>query len=87
MLIVDNLKNFDLSKPTIIFNFCFGSWPFNSRVPLQLRERVPFAVVGSNAVVEAGGRRVRGRAYPWGVVEVENLEHNDFIALRNMLIR
>ena len=25
--------------------------------------------------------------YPWGVVEVENLEHNDFIALRNMLIR
>ncbi|KAK2193820.1 hypothetical protein NP493_5g11003 [Ridgeia piscesae] len=51
------------------------------------QDRVPFAVVGSNTVVEAGGRKVRGRIYPWGVVEVENLEHNDFIALRNMLIR
>ena len=38
-------------------------------------------------MVESSGRKVRGRVYPWGVVEVENLEHNDFIALRNMLIR
>ncbi|KAJ8302464.1 hypothetical protein KUTeg_018860 [Tegillarca granosa] len=53
----------------------------------KLRDRVPFAVVGSNRVIEAGGKRVRGRQYPWGIVEVENLEHNDFIALRNMLIR
>ena len=30
---------------------------------------MPFAVVGSNTVVEAGGRKVRGRIYPWGVVE------------------
>lgn len=51
------------------------------------QERVPFAVVGSNTVTEAGGKRVRGRQYPWGIVEVENLEHNDFLALRNMLIR
>ena len=48
---------------------------------------MPFAVIGSNTVVESSGRKVRGRVYPWGVVEVENLEHNDFIALRNMLIR
>ena len=48
---------------------------------------MPFAVVGSNTVVESQGRKVRGRMYPWGIVEVENLEHNDFIALRNMLIR
>ncbi len=48
---------------------------------------MPFAVVGSNTVVDSGGRKMRGRVYPWGVVEVENLEHNDFIALRNMLIR
>lgn len=53
----------------------------------KLKDRVPFAVVGSNTTVESAGRRVRGRIYPWGVVEVENLEHNDFIALRNMLIR
>jgi len=52
-----------------------------------LRERVPFAVVGSNTVVEVDGKKIRGRRYPWGVVEVENMEHCDFIALRNMLIR
>ncbi|XP_069110935.1 septin-7-like isoform X2 [Argopecten irradians] len=59
----------------------------DSKIQKKLRDRVPFAVVGSNRVIEAGGKRVRGRQYPWGLVEVENLEHNDFIALRNMLIR
>uniref|UniRef100_A0A915CAJ2 Septin n=1 Tax=Parascaris univalens TaxID=6257 RepID=A0A915CAJ2_PARUN len=52
-----------------------------------LRERVPFAVVGSNQVKEVNNRRVRYREYPWGVVEVENLKHNDFIALRDLIIR
>lgn len=53
----------------------------------SLRERVPFAVVGSNAVIEIDGKKIRGRRYPWGIAEVENLEHCDFIALRNMVIR
>ena len=30
---------------------------------------LPFAVIGSNAVVEKGGKKVRGRVYPWGVAE------------------
>lgn len=53
----------------------------------SLKDRVPFAVVGSNAVIEVEGKKVRGRKYPWGIAEVENLEHCDFIALRNMIIR
>uniref|UniRef100_A0A674EN84 Septin 5a n=1 Tax=Salmo trutta TaxID=8032 RepID=A0A674EN84_SALTR len=40
-----------------------------------------------NTVVEARGQRVRGRLYPWGIVEVENQSHCDFVKLRNMLIR
>lgn len=48
---------------------------------------MPFAVVGSNTLLEVNGKRVRGRLYPWGVVEVENKDHCDFIKLRNMLIR
>ncbi|XP_034942981.1 septin-7 isoform X6 [Chelonus insularis] len=52
-----------------------------------LRDRVPFAVVGANTVIEHDGKKIRGRKYPWGVAEVENLEHCDFIALRNMVIR
>lgn len=52
----------------------------------QLKEAVPFAVVGSSQVIEIRGRKVRGRMYPWGVVEVENPDHCDFIKLRTMLI-
>ncbi|XP_073902281.1 septin-4 isoform X2 [Castor canadensis] len=51
------------------------------------KESIPFAVIGSNTVVEARGRRVRGRLYPWGIVEVENPGHCDFVKLRTMLVR
>ncbi|VDI39525.1 septin 4 [Mytilus galloprovincialis] len=51
-----------------------------------LKEAVPFAVIGSNTVVEAGGKKIRGRMYPWGIVEVDNPKHCDFIKLRQMLI-
>ena len=30
---------------------------------------IPFAVVGSNTLIEVCGKKVRGRLYPWGVVE------------------
>ncbi|XP_062328568.1 septin 4b isoform X1 [Osmerus eperlanus] len=53
----------------------------------ELKDSIPFAVIGSNTVVEAKGKRVRGRLYPWGIVEVENSGHCDFVKLRNMLVR
>merc|ERR1711899_656166 len=56
----------------------------------KLKERVPFAVVGSNTLIDApdgGEKKIRGRRYPWGVVDIENMEHCDFVPLRNMLIR
>lgn len=52
----------------------------------QLKEAVPFAVCGANQLLEVRGKKVRGRFYPWGVVEVENPEHCDFIKLRTMLM-
>ncbi|XP_070838735.1 septin-5-like isoform X1 [Chaetodon trifascialis] len=52
-----------------------------------LKESVPFAVIGSNVQVESKGRKFRGRSYPWGVVEVEDPVHSDFLLLRNMLVR
>ncbi|CAG9853745.1 unnamed protein product [Phyllotreta striolata] len=52
----------------------------------QLKQAVPFAVCGANTELEVKGRKVKGRLYPWGVVEVENPEHCDFIKLRTMLI-
>ncbi|CAG7687648.1 unnamed protein product [Allacma fusca] len=52
----------------------------------QLKEAMPFAVSGSTTFIEAKGKKVRGRLYPWGVVEIENPEHSDFVKLRTMLI-
>jgi len=49
---------------------------------------MPLSVIGSEKdVVTADGRTVRGRQYPWGVVEVENDTHCDFRKLRNLLVR
>ncbi|KAF2401864.1 cell division control protein 3/GTP binding protein [Trichodelitschia bisporula] len=54
----------------------------------EIMSKVPFAVVGANTeVTTADGRKVRGRSYPWGVIEVDNEEHCDFVKLRQMLIR
>merc|ERR1712169_123416 len=36
----------------------------------ELRGLMPFAIVGSEDIVEIDGRKVRARQYPWGVVEV-----------------
>ncbi len=59
-----------------------------SKIQRPLKDRVPFAVVGSNTVIELdGGRKIRGRKYPWGIVDVENLDHCDFVALRKMVVR
>lgn len=54
----------------------------------DIMSRIPFAIIASNTfVVNNEGKRVRGRRYPWGVVEVDNEEHSDFPKLREMLIR
>ncbi|KAG5438327.1 hypothetical protein PCANB_002815 [Pneumocystis canis] len=54
----------------------------------EIVSKIPFAIVGSNyEVTTASGHTVRGRKYPWGVIEVENENHSDFMKLRQMLIR
>ncbi|KAK3058499.1 Cell division control protein 11 [Extremus antarcticus] len=52
----------------------------------ELRGLMPFAIVGSEEVVEVDGRRVRARQYPWGTVEVDNPRHSDFLAIRSALL-
>lgn len=50
------------------------------------RDRIPFAVIGSNELRDNGRTKSRVRKYQWGTAEVDNLDHNDFIALRDILI-
>lgn len=52
----------------------------------ELKAAVPYAVIGSNTTIDIRGKKVRGRQYPWGIVEIENPNHCDFIKLRTMLI-
>lgn len=64
------------------------SYLFRSVDIANPQSKVPFAVVGSDSVVPTtDGRQVRGRAYPWGVIEVDNESHCDFVKLRQMLVR
>ncbi|KAK2827003.1 hypothetical protein Q7C36_017929 [Tachysurus vachellii] len=51
-----------------------------------LKNSIPFAVIGSNTTVERNGQNVQARVYPWGIIEVENPAHCDFMLLRNMLL-
>jgi septin 7 len=67
----------------IIALFSFG-YPYSQ----SIQSKVPFAIVGSDREVQTpDGRIVRGRVYPWGVVEVDNEDHCDFVKLRQMLVR
>ncbi|KAG0367382.1 hypothetical protein BGZ54_003948 [Gamsiella multidivaricata] len=52
----------------------------------DLLQHIPFSVIGSDSMTDVGGRRVRCRTYRWGVVEVENAEHSDFVYLRELLM-
>lgn len=54
----------------------------------ELVRNIPFAIVGSTESVESPtlNSPIRGRQYPWGVIEVENEEHSDFVKLRQLLV-
>ena len=53
----------------------------------RIKDLVPFAVVGSENSIVVGGRSVRGRQNRWGVINVEDENHCEFISLRNFLTR
>jgi cell division control protein 11 len=53
----------------------------------SLRRMLPFAVIGAETEVQSGGRTIRCRSYPWGIVEVDNPQHCDFAKLRYILLK
>ncbi|CAI4046802.1 hypothetical protein SKDZ_12G3440 [Saccharomyces kudriavzevii ZP591] len=80
-LIESNIKLF---KPPIYSNDDVE----NSNLSERLFTSLPYAVIGSNNLVENyNGAQVRGRSYPWGVIEVDNDSHSDFNLLKNLLIK
>ena len=78
--------------PTIQRSICTRNHHYKDaiilfRINRKLKDRVPFAVIGSNCVLQINEKRIRARQYPWGIAEVENSDHCDFKILRDMLIR
>ncbi|UTT91621.1 hypothetical protein NDA17_003816 [Ustilago hordei] len=53
----------------------------------RIRTLIPFAIVGSENSVVIDGKQVRGRKNRYGVVNVENESHCEFVHLRNFLTR
>nr|XP_033819079.1 septin-12 isoform X2 [Geotrypetes seraphini] len=53
----------------------------------RIREKIPFAVVGTDREHQVNGKKVLGRKTNWGMIEVENMAHCEFANLRDMLIR
>ena len=43
--------------------------------------------MGADKEIDVNGTKIRGRRYPWGVIDVDNEDHCDFIKLRQMLVR
>ncbi|ORX66494.1 cell division/GTP binding protein [Linderina pennispora] len=53
----------------------------------SIKELVPFAVVGSEEIIEIDGKSIRGRRHGWGVINIFDEGHSDFVHLRNFLLR
>lgn len=57
-----------------------------AKINAAMNGHLPFAVVGSMDEIKVGNKLVKARQYPWGIVQVENENHCDFVKLREMLI-
>lgn len=60
----------DLKQNEItIYDFPLESCPDSDHnIVSSFRERIPFAIVSSNRLIEQNGRIFHGRKYPWGIV-------------------
>uniref|UniRef100_A0A2K6G7C2 Septin n=1 Tax=Propithecus coquereli TaxID=379532 RepID=A0A2K6G7C2_PROCO len=57
-----------------------------ARINAAMNGQLSFAVVGSMDEVKIRNKMVKAHQDPWGVVQVENENHCDFVKLREMLI-
>lgn len=53
---------------------------------MKFKDRHPFAVIGPEGEYDHEGRRIRGRCYPWGIVDVEDENNCDFKILQELLM-
>ncbi|SMN19460.1 similar to Saccharomyces cerevisiae YJR076C CDC11 Component of the septin ring of the mother-bud neck that is required for cytokinesis [Maudiozyma saulgeensis] len=85
-LIMEDIDRYQLP----IYNFPFDEDDVSQEdydTNTYLRSALPFSIIGSNEVYDMGNSlMVRGRKYPWGMLDVEDATISDFAILRNALL-
>ena len=85
-LIMEDIDRYNLP----IYNFPFDEDDVSQEdydTNKYLRSTLPFSIIGSNEVYDMGNSlMVRGRKYPWGMLDVEDATISDFVILRNALL-
>ncbi|XP_015793586.1 septin-1 [Tetranychus urticae] len=51
----------------------------------EIKDSIPFAVVGSTTQIEINGRKTRGRVYPWGSIDIQDEQFSDYVKLKTFL--
>ena len=67
-LTTEELSYFKKQIMTQIYEAQINIYQFPQEAAIN--SKLPFAVVGSNCVLDIDGEKIRGRRYPWGVVNV-----------------
>lgn len=52
----------------------------------DFKAKFPFAVIGSEGEFNIDGKNVKGRCYPWGVVDIDDPQHSDTKYLQQLLV-
>lgn len=85
-LILNDINKYNLP----IFNFPMDENEVTQEdyeTNIYLRGIIPFSIISSNDVfTNDDGQIIRGRKYPWGVIDVEDSNVSDFVILRNTLL-
>lgn len=55
-------------------------------VNARIRQIIPFAIVGSEKLINVDGKQIRGRKTRCGIIDIEDEAHCEFPHLRNFLI-
>jgi len=83
--IMEDIEHYDIP----IYNFPYDVEEDDEETIIdnsELRNLLPFAIIGSEEEVEVDGELIRARVYPWGYAEVDNPKHSDFSRLRSALL-
>ncbi|KAF9264052.1 GTP binding protein [Marasmius fiardii PR-910] len=82
--IMEDIEHYDIP----IYNFPYDIEEDDEDVVaenLELKALLPFAVIGSEEEIVTDETTVRARVYPWGIAEVDNPDHSDFVRLKEAI--